>query len=950
MRELLQKQLNHLDSIDKYLGLLAKNSAQDKLIQIGQLVEERAINIDEDEVVSHLERIDSIITRVDKFLQDLPEVNEKLRTNLDNLTKEISKNTKSVSELQEKYTDLAKQESKTPVNKSIFESFSGTIQSIKDTFGALKSSVTNKEGKFSAPKAFQSSKDAIMSSISGKYADKMRYIQDQRNLGSDDSRSTLEDRFEKRHAALILNERNEAKLAKNLGGLTEDEYFAGGRDEAKQIQKTREEVGNTLYSTDIRSFLNKDEADKQEDDKRETTDARKTSFADSVESITNAVPSGESISPILATAEDKMETKRETLGFHDKQLDLLQTLVDNSGDELKLLSEISETLKKKPNTTSGMESPLDSMLPDVDINPDSTPKGGKGGGKGGKGGGSRPPRTPPGKGGLRGMLSKGGELIRSGTKTLTSLGTSAAQRVGPIAARGLATVAPLAFNPIVATSAILTYAGYKAADTFSESFGEGGFELIQKLRKSNAISYGLDTTPEVDDWKQIEALSRTDLKTLIATGEFEGKDLERIQQILSKKHYFKEDDNTPFWQIRANELMESDNMSSTDPQELKDAAHWAELKAKDELIKKGIDPYGTKKNPDSRKLANALKKQIDDSLKRRNAGNNSDSSNLKDTLTSAGPTSAGPTSAGPTPINQIPDSGNLAKNQAEAYKAAISEGLSDTAARALVANMTGEGLRTPGTVNKDHNSRGEFAGMRRGIVQWDESRSKAIQKEFGKLPNEMTVAEQTQAAIWEMKTNPEYKKSWQALQGNDSDAMVSALVKNYERPANPTRDIDTRLGHFNALPTSFDSSGDSVPSKSANALNNDINNSDKTIVNGVELSPGSPELRLADMEINRLETRGELVEPNTGLHYIPPSYVEQVKPEVPTRNTGNNIYTALGENQGALIQQPQQAPSTINAPVTNINQSTNKNISKSPTKNQEPTINTYFSGRQKFNA
>jgi hypothetical protein len=37
----------------------------------------------------------------------------------------------------------------------------------------------------------------------------------------------------------------------------------------------------------------------------------------------------------------------------------------------------------------------------------------------------------------------------------------------------------------------------------------------------------------------------------------------------------------------------------------------------------------------------------------------------------------------------------LARNQREAYEAARGEGLSDVAARALIANMTGESLKKP---------------------------------------------------------------------------------------------------------------------------------------------------------------------------------------------------------------------------------------------------------------
>lgn len=147
--------------------------------------------------------------------------------------------------------------------------------------------------------------------------------------------------------------------------------------------------------------------------------------------------------------------------------------------------------------------------------------------------------------------------------------------------------------------------------------------------------------------------------------------------------------------------------------------------------------------------------------------------------------------------------GNLARNQAEAYQAARAEGLSDSAARALVANMTGEGLHNPSAFNKDYNSRGEFVHMARGIVQWNPQRSEAIRKQFGKYPNEMSVAEQTKAAIWEMKTNSSYAPTWQTLNDPNasSEEMITKLVRNYERSAFQERDITNRIGKLSSINT-----------------------------------------------------------------------------------------------------------------------------------------------------
>jgi hypothetical protein len=130
--------------------------------------------------------------------------------------------------------------------------------------------------------------------------------------------------------------------------------------------------------------------------------------------------------------------------------------------------------------------------------------------------------------------------------------------------------------------------------------------------------------------------------------------------------------------------------------------------------------------------------------------------------------------------------GRLSANQREAYAAAVGEGLSPKAARALVANMSGESLRNP----RDHHW--DKHHMSQGIVQWDPQRSAAIAKQFGKEPRFLSVADQTRAAIWEMRTKPRFRSTWRALQGDDERHMMDRLVRNYEAPANQPGEIAKR--------------------------------------------------------------------------------------------------------------------------------------------------------------
>ena len=137
-----------------------------------------------------------------------------------------------------------------------------------------------------------------------------------------------------------------------------------------------------------------------------------------------------------------------------------------------------------------------------------------------------------------------------------------------------------------------------------------------------------------------------------------------------------------------------------------------------------------------------------------------------------------------------PAKGALAANQKEAYTAARGEGLSETAARALVANMSGESLKDP------HNNHWDVKHMSQGIVQWDPTRVAAIKAQFGKEPKDMSVTDQTRAAIWEYRNKSRFAETKRAMEGDDPGAMIGALVHNYEASANQGADINKRMGLY----------------------------------------------------------------------------------------------------------------------------------------------------------
>ena len=162
---------------------------------------------------------------------------------------------------------------------------------------------------------------------------------------------------------------------------------------------------------------------------------------------------------------------------------------------------------------------------------------------------------------------------------------------------------------------------------------------------------------------------------------------------------------------------------------------------------------------------------------------------------------------GRSPDLALGKGGNLSANQKEAYAAARGEGLSEKAARALVANMSGEGL--PRDAHRVHWDGSHFA---HGIVQWDDDRSRKIRAQFGKMPEEMSVAEQTRAAIWEIRNNGRFASTKRALEGDNAGDMIDRLVRNYESPADKGGAIARRSQIYQGLGNLGKGSNTAAPS------------------------------------------------------------------------------------------------------------------------------------------
>ena len=244
----------------------------------------------------------------------------------------------------------------------------------------------------------------------------------------------------------------------------------------------------------------------------------------------------------LSTKESDIETVRATKTYQDTQIDndIKQTdILTEQLDVQKSILEKVDLISKKPDPTStgdGIGGPLETIA-DVAT---GTPRG-KGKGKG----------TPKGKSKFGKFAGKAGSFLKGGIATVAGMAIEAGGQaitdggnrdVGDVVstagsvAQGAGTGAMIgsALGPVGTAIGAGAGAVMGAAQGFSDSFGEGGLELINELRDKDAISYPIfGTTPTVEKWDVIEKLSPEKIQTLIGSNEFEGKDLEHLNQLLN---------------------------------------------------------------------------------------------------------------------------------------------------------------------------------------------------------------------------------------------------------------------------------------------------------------------------------------------------------------------------------------------------------------------------------
>ena len=308
--------------------------------------------------------------------------------------------------------------------------------------------------------------------------EKAQYKAGERALGSRKADKTLEKNFATRATLNERNVANEATLATAVGktNLTQEEFLSGNSKEAKAYKKEQAAVGKGLQKVDSRYTLGQDEPSR----------AKPTKAAESNNVLGTVAALGSSIEPMTAanlSQEDKLESIEATKEYQDSQIKNNEEQTEIFTDQLKTQKEILEILKP-PGTAA-----------------------------------------PASDGGGIGLPETGGVLQKTGG-FLKKAGNVASKFMG-------AAAVPLAVGVVGAAAANL------AANTFSDSFGEGGFDVVKKLQDDKVIDYNATVMgfnpSEVLDWEGIQKLKPEDLKKLLDSGvEFSPEDTSKLHKIYTQ--------------------------------------------------------------------------------------------------------------------------------------------------------------------------------------------------------------------------------------------------------------------------------------------------------------------------------------------------------------------------------------------------------------------------------
>lgn len=489
MEDLLRRQTEHLNQI---VGLLRT----DRILQTIQTVESRQILSDEDKLVKKLDSISESVKSIDSKItagnvQQLSQENESAKESetASNKHLEALKKIQETLSKNNQYRDIANKAKDEPIFKSIGDKF----RDLKESVINIKNNVTGV--------SLKSIGQGIASSVSPRYKDRLEYMKNEKNLGSRKHEKTMKKDYAERSRMLQRNVKNEDQLLKSRGSLSEEDYLKGDTKGAREYLKEKDTIGKGLKKTDSRYSIDEKVAAREEKAAAKLANKFRSS-TDTVGSVVSTQAS--TIAPMvnanMASQETAIETDRSTKDYQETQLHNAEESNKLLTDQLDVQKEILELMKKIPTTSSG-----------------------------------------EGIGGIPAAVAEGVGAAGIGASAAKAVGKvgSVVKKAGSTALRAMGSVARVAAVPLAVGVAGAAAASY-AANEYSDSFGEGGFDLVKKLHDDKVIDYNATVMgynpSEILDWKAIEALPPKDLKTLMDSGvEFSREDTSKLHELYTKE-------------------------------------------------------------------------------------------------------------------------------------------------------------------------------------------------------------------------------------------------------------------------------------------------------------------------------------------------------------------------------------------------------------------------------
>lgn len=341
-----------------------------------------------------------------------------------------------------------------------------------------------------------------------KLEEKQKYIRREREYGSKESEEKLSKQFEELQSFLRSKETTlkEIKGTKEELNLTDTQFSE--TQSGKSLLAKLEMLDESISKLDS-SFKKEVEQTEQVPEVAPVADMPEwEQKLNELDKIAKEFKSG-------TTSDTKHEHEIELEKANEEQTELLKQIEENTRvkdiPEKEKKEKESEKEKPKAEEKSIPESIIDSLADSTILK-----------------------KTKKVTTGAKGFLKSTGKLLGKAIP-LAATAVGAYNTIDKLqegdyagaAEEGAVTAASMV--PGAGTIGMVAHEGAKA---FAGSFGEGGFELIQQLRKQDAISYGFGTTPTVDNWDIIEKLPQDKIQTLIATNEFEGEDLKHLQSLI----------------------------------------------------------------------------------------------------------------------------------------------------------------------------------------------------------------------------------------------------------------------------------------------------------------------------------------------------------------------------------------------------------------------------------